>query len=165
MSWGPGVNFYGCSGSAGTGGLTSASSQTAAAAADAKLDGIYNLLTSQNQHMLVLQEQGQQALQEIGHLCNRVGYLESKLEKIESKQQTLSGVEQSCGSTPKHQRLPPSLCVSLWYNGTVTLDFILLPTIHRSTSSCCMVNLRMMRSSSPLNREYWTAICVMKCSV
>jgi len=65
---------------------------------------------SQNQHMLVLQEQGQQALQEIGHLCNRVGYLESKLEKIESKQQTLSGVEQSCGSTPKHQRLPPSLC-------------------------------------------------------
>jgi len=52
MSWGPGVNFYGCSGSTDAGGLTSASSQTAAAAADAKLD----LLTSQNQHMLVLQE-------------------------------------------------------------------------------------------------------------
>ena len=87
MLWGAGVNFYGCSGSAGTDGLTSASSQTAAAAADAKLDGIYNLLTSQNQYMLVLQEQGQQAVQEIGHLSNRVGYLESKLEKIEGKQQ------------------------------------------------------------------------------
>ena len=108
MSWGTGVNFYGRSGSAGTGGLTSASSQTAAA--DAKLDGIYNLLMSQNQHMLVLQEQGQQALQEIGHLSNHIGYLESKLEKIEGKQKTLSGGEQSCGSTPKHQRLPPSLC-------------------------------------------------------
>ena len=95
---------------AGTGGVTSASSQ--AAVDDAKLDGIYNLLTSQNQHMLVIQEQGQQALQEIGNLSNRVGYLESKLEEIESKQQTLSRVEQCGGSTPKQQRLPPSLCVS-----------------------------------------------------
>jgi len=33
-------DFYGCSGSAGTGGVTSVSSQTAAAAADTKLDGI-----------------------------------------------------------------------------------------------------------------------------
>jgi len=87
ISWGTGVNFYGRSGSAGTGGFTSASSQTAAAAADAKLDGIYNLLTLQNQHMLVLQEQGQQALEEVGHLGNRVGYLESKMEQIEGKQQ------------------------------------------------------------------------------
>ena len=38
MSWGAGVNFYGRSGSAGTGGVTSASSQ--AAVADAKLHGI-----------------------------------------------------------------------------------------------------------------------------
>ena len=56
MSWGTGVNFYGRSGSAGTGGLTSASSQTAAA--DAKLDGIYNLLMSQNQHMLATRAAG-----------------------------------------------------------------------------------------------------------
>ena len=58
--------------------------------------------------MLVIQEQGQQALQEIGNLSNRVGYLESKLEEIESKQQTLSRVEQRGGSTciPKHQHLP-----------------------------------------------------------
>ena len=72
-------------------GTTTSGVSPQATAVDAKLNGIFNMLTSQSQHMLALQEQGQWALQEIGNLSSRVGHQESKLEAVEKKQP--AGVE------------------------------------------------------------------------
>ena len=109
------VNFYGSTKSVTPTNRGRSSAHDQLASLDKKIDGLFNILTEQNQQMVALKEQGEQTLLKIGGLDGRLGALEGKLEDLEKCAHSSISCSSSEGVKKGKTRLPPGRFVYVNY--------------------------------------------------